>query len=115
MIENISKLPTAQIMFLIAIAGMVGGIAIAWLFQILKTKPPFVRACAKILGLGVIYDETNNTYHHLKNTVDACDINTVITQTDPEQPVDTQYQLFHTPQTLTDKHPTAKVCKHCKW
>ena len=114
MIENIAKLPTAQIMFLIAFVGMVGGIAMAWVYQILKTKPQAVRLWAKILGLGVIYNETTNRYHHFQNEADNCHINSLITQTDPDQPIDSQYQLFHTPQTLGDKHPTAKPCPYCK-
>ena len=114
MIETISKLPTAQIMFVIAMIGMVGGIAMAWLYHILKTKPPVVRLCAKVLGLHIIYNETTNRYHHFNNEADNCHINSLITQTDPDQPIDSQYQLFHTPQTATEKHPTAQPCPYCK-
>ena len=114
MIETIAKLPTAQIMFLIAMAGMIGGIIIAWLYHILKGKPTVVRLCAKILGLGVIYDEKTNTYHHFKGEKNACNIATVITQTDPDHPIDSHYKLYHTPQTLQDTHPTAKPCPYCQ-
>ena len=96
-------------------------VVLALVYFVLKSKSAndnpkclsWVKAHAEKKGTDIIYSKSTNTYHHLSKSDGSCNLDDLVAAEPNDAPDELDYELFGTVGEVNQKHPKAKLCKHC--